>query len=122
MLRTALRLRSPMARLAATAVPRCEEATSLRTRVARPVVRFCSGKSEAEDMSTAEEPETSVLLYEGAKNKIVKTIKMVSIANLGFALAACPILQYITALSGTPGKGVAMSGLVRVRLHKPASS
>ena len=50
--------------------------------------------------------------YEGAKNKIVSTLKMASIANLGFAVASAPILQYITAASGNSGKGIAMSGLL----------
>ena len=52
------------------------------------------------------------MLYEGAKNKIVKSLKTVSIANLGFAVASAPLLQYITAASGNSGKGVAMSGLL----------
>jgi hypothetical protein len=74
-------------------------------------------------------------MFEGAKNKIVKTLKLASIANLGFAvasgtpalapcqrricrsLALCaratvPLLQYITAASGASGKGVAMSMLL----------
>jgi len=53
-----------------------------------------------------------MMVYEGAKNKIVTTLKMASIANLGFALASAPLLQYITAASGASGKGVAMSGLL----------
>ena len=46
------------------------------------------------------------------QNKIVKTIKTVSIANLGFALFSAPIMQYVTAQMGAPGKGVAMSALL----------
>lgn len=52
--------------------------------------RFCSSKPAAEE----EAPATPVddgkpkLMFEGAKNKIVKTLKMASIANLGFAAAS----------------------------------
>lgn len=80
-------------------------------------LRFCSGKAEeppkeAPAAAASTEPQ---LVYEGAKNKIVSTLKMASIANLGFAVASAPILQYITAASGNSGKGVAMSSLVRPR-------
>ena len=34
-------------------------------------------------------------------------------AAIGFAVASAPIIQYVTSLSGSSGKGVAMSGLVR---------
>ena len=51
-------------------------------------------------------------MYEGAKNQIVKTLKKLSVANLGFAVASAPLLQYITAATGSSGKGVAMSGLL----------
>ena len=81
------------------------------------LARFGSGKAEAAppddaakvEAAAAEEPK---LVYEGAKNKIVKTLKKLSVANLGFAVAATPVLQYITAASGSSGKGVAMSGLL----------
>ncbi|KAL3931939.1 MAG: hypothetical protein SGPRY_000912 [Prymnesium sp.] len=52
------------------------------------------------------------VIFEGGKNKIVGTLKKLSIANLGFALASAPLLQYITSASGSPGKGIAMSGLL----------
>lgn len=51
-------------------------------------------------------------IFEGGKNKVVATLKKLSIANLGFALAGTPILQYITSATGNPGKGIAMSGLI----------
>tara|TARA_B110001452_G_C15190622_1_gene413412 strand:+ start:576 stop:983 length:408 start_codon:yes stop_codon:yes gene_type:complete len=39
-------------------------------------------------------------------------LKKVSIANLGFALASTPLLQYITSASGQGGKGAVMSALL----------
>ena len=77
-------------------------------------LRFGSGKAEeAPKAEAAAEATAPVLVYEGAKNKIVTTLKMASIANLGFALSSVPILQYITQATGNPGKGAAMSSLVR---------
>ena len=43
---------------------------------------------------------------------VVSTLKMASIANLGFAVASVPLLQYITSATGNSGKGVAMSSLL----------
>ena len=40
------------------------------------------------------------------------TLKKVSIANLGFALASAPLLQYITSATGQGGKGTVMSALI----------
>ena len=98
MLRAALRSRT------LAAVPRGAGLSLLRRAIV-PAPRFCSGRP-------ADDGSEPVLLYEGAKNKIVKTIKMVSIANLGFAIGACPVLHYVTSMAGSPGKGIAMSGLV----------
>ena len=39
-------------------------------------------------------------------------LKKVSIANLGFAVASAPILQYITSATGQGGKGSVMSALL----------
>ena len=39
-------------------------------------------------------------------------LKKVSIANLGFAVASAPLLQYITAATGQSGKGTVMSALL----------
>jgi len=79
--------------------------------------RWCSGGAAPTEEKAAppedKEPSTGPNhVYEGAKNKVVKTIKTVSIANLGFAVASAPLLQYITQLSGSPGKGIAMSSLL----------
>lgn len=79
--------------------------------------RWCSGGAAPTEEKAAppedKEPPTGPNhIYEGAKNKVVKTIKTVSIANLGFAVASAPLLQYITQLSGNPGKGIAMSSLL----------
>lgn len=52
------------------------------------------------------------MVYDGAKNKIVTTLKKLSIANLGFAVGSVPLLQYITAAQGAAGKGTAMSSLL----------
>ena len=42
------------------------------------------------------------------------TLKRLSVANLGFAVAAAPLLQYITNATGAPGKGVAMSAVLLI--------
>ena len=70
------------------------------------LVRFGSGKAEAapDDSSSSAKSEEPALVYEGAKNKIVRTLKTLSIANLAFAVAATPILQYITAASGNSAR------------------
>ncbi len=109
--------RAPMLRAALTPAspPRGGVLSALRCGAVSPP-RFCSGKPADEaakpEASPSDVPE---LVYEGAKNKIVKTLKMASIANLAFALASAPILQYITSAAGASGKGVAMSGLVSAR-------
>ena len=103
---------------------RCALAPSLRAPVlASPLrattisgLRFGSGRAEEppkEEPAAATASTEPVHVYEGAKNKIVSTLKKLSVANLGFALAAAPLLQYITAATGNSGKGVAMSALVR---------
>ena len=124
MLRTSLaRAAGPILRCRATALPRALTPTINPLLSCRPatisLARFGSGRAE-EPPPTAEEataeakpqPPEAGMLYEGAKNKIVKSLKTVSIANLGFAVASAPLLQYITAASGNSGKGVAMSGLL----------
>ena len=63
----------------------------------------------ANEPAAAPEP---ALMYEGAKNKIVGTIKKVSIANLGFAVVSSPLLYVATNAMGSPGKGIAMSSLL----------
>ncbi len=68
--------------------------------------------SKADDEPSSQQPPQSTTVYEGAKNKIVMTLKLASIANLGFAVASVPLLQYITAATGNEGKGVAMSALL----------
>jgi hypothetical protein len=70
-------------------------------------LRNCSTKID--DTKTT---EFEGVVYDGAKNKVVGTLKMLSVANLGFALASAPIIQYITAAAQMPGKGVAMSSLL----------
>jgi hypothetical protein len=52
------------------------------------------------------------LLFEGGKARIIKTLKMASLANLGFAAASAPVLHYITSQTGHGGTGVAMAGLL----------
>ena len=82
--------------------------------VLRATSRCCSGAAASGDGGKKEEaPSQPVQVYEGAKNKVVTTIKKVSIGNLAFAILSTPLLQYITAATGSPGKGVAMSSLVR---------
>ena len=51
-------------------------------------------------------------VYDGAKNKVVQTLKKLSVANMAFALGSAPLIQYITSASGMGGKGVAMSSLL----------
>lgn len=46
--------------------------------------RFCSSKAEETPAAPVDDGAPK-LLFEGAKAKIVKTLKMASIANLGFA-------------------------------------
>ena len=106
---------------------------ALATRAVRPCVpmpmlhtatRCCSGAAASDTGKKEEDAKVfEGQVFEGAKNKVVTTIKKVSIANLGFAIASAPILQYITAASGNSGKGVAMSALVRSKLQaQPAWS
>jgi hypothetical protein len=57
-------------------------------------------------------PEKEMLMFEGGKNKMVKTLKMASIANLGFAVSSGPVLYYITSATGQGGKGAMMSVLL----------
>ena len=73
----------------------------------------------AEEVKPLKDPKDDILfsgkeelIFEGGKNKIVTTLKKLSIANLAFALAGTPLLQYITSATGSPGKGIAMSGLL----------
>ena len=75
----------------------CTEAPKPEAEPAKDDILF-SGKDE--------------IIFEGGKNKIVTTLKKLSIANLTFALAGTPLLQYITSATGNPGKGMAMSGLL----------
>ena len=56
--------------------------------------------------------ESEAVLFEGGKNTMVKTLKMASIANLGFALASAPLLHFITSQTGHEATGWAMSGLL----------
>lgn len=84
--------------------PRCHAPSLLQT------ARACSSTPDV-SAAPAEEEKPKVL-YEGAKNKLVATLKKVSIANLGFAVTSAPVLQYITSMSGQSGKGVAMSALL----------
>jgi hypothetical protein len=74
--------------------------------------RRCSSTAPADDAKPEKTPQQPTVVFEGAKNKIVGTLKMASVANLGFALASAPLLQYITSAMGTPGKGTAMSALL----------
>ena len=82
----------------------------------QPWARPCSGTStEAkaqEGEANVQESKEPVIVFEGAKNQVVQTLKKVSVANLGFAIASTPILHYITAQMGSPGKGTAMSALL----------
>jgi len=55
---------------------------------------------------------TAELLFDGPKAKLVRTMKMVSIANLSFAIISSPILYAVTSASGAPAKGIAMSALL----------
>ena len=72
--------------------------------------RWLSAKAEVPEQPPA--AEAPVMLFEGPKAKLVRTMKMVSIANLGFAVASTPILYAVTLASGAPGKGIAMSALL----------
>ena len=54
------------------------------------------------------------MIFEGGKTKAVTTLKRLSVANLGFAVGAAPLLQYITNATGAPGKGVAMSAVLLI--------
>ena len=86
------------------------------------VYRFCSSQPDQPRESEAPPSDKPALVYEGAKNKIVITLKTLSIANLGFAVVSAPILQYITAAHGNSGKGTAMAALVRATLPRPLFS
>ena len=101
-------LASPLLRPSASAL-RCNAPTIARFAQPR-----CFLSTEAAAEPKPAEDERPKLVYEGAKNKIVSTLKRLSVANLGFALASAPILHYITSAHGASGKGVAMSSLVRV--------
>ena len=72
--------------------------------------RWLSAKAEVPEQPPA--AEAPMMLFEGPKAKLVRTMKMVSIANLGFAVASTPILYAVTLASGAPGKGIAMSALL----------
>jgi hypothetical protein len=63
--------------------------------------RHCS--TSTEEPKSDDKPK---LVFEGAKNKLVMHLKMVSIGNLGLAVTTSPVLQYFV---GT--KGMLMSGL-----------
>ena len=43
---------------------------------------------------------------------MVKTLKIASLGNLGFAAASAPLLHWITSQSGHGGTGVAMAGIL----------
>ena len=49
------------------------------------------------------------VIFEGGKTQAVTTLKRLSVANLGFAVGAAPLLQYITAArprAARPGRSV----------------
>lgn len=108
------------ARLASSAL-RCTISPLRSATCARPLAalkpsctlgyRFCSSKAEETPAAPVDDGAPK-LLFEGAKAKIVKTLKMASIANLGFAALSVPLLQYITSATGAGGKGAAMSALL----------
>jgi hypothetical protein len=69
--------------------------------------RNCSTAAPKADDKPVEKPsDKPMLLFEGAKNKLVKHLKMVSIGNFALAVTTAPVLQYA---AGT--KGMLMSGL-----------
>merc|ERR1712087_709453 len=65
-----------------------------------------------EPTKDAPQEETPSLLFTGGKNQMVKYLKKASIANLGFAFSAAPLLHYITSATGSGGKGIAMSAIL----------
>ena len=84
-----------------------------------PIATRAFGTEAPKEEEPAKDPKDDILysgkeelIFEGGKNKIVTTLKKLSIANLAFALAGTPLLQYITSATGNPGKGIAMSGLL----------
>lgn len=105
---SALRCRATIAPLRALPPLRCLDTVHAPSWTCR---RHCSSDAAAKEDSPPANGAPA-LVYEGAKNKIVLSLKKVSIGNLGFAVASMPILQYITSASGSPGKGVAMSALL----------
>jgi len=88
--------------------------TTLRpcARVLRPVSvlkqsgRWCSTKAEEPPAESKPADDKPMVLFEGAKNKLVMHLKMVSIGNLGLAITTTPVLQYVAG-----AKGMLMSGL-----------
>ena len=73
---------------------------------------LCSEAPKAPEPEPEPAPEVPKLLFSSPKEKMVKTIKMVSIGNLMFGVAATPLLYYITSMVGSGGKGIAMSSLI----------
>ena len=88
---------------------RCLRATAQFTF--NPHRRCLSGNSEP---PPPEKPAalTPQLVFEGPKASLVRTMKVVSVANLTFAMISSPLLCYVTNLADAPGKGVAMSILL----------
>ena len=104
MLRTATRTRgAPLHRAAPSAL--------LRPVARPPLSRALCSAPPKDGAAPAAEAETKVLFI-GSKNRMVSTLKKLSIANLGFAGASAPLLYYITSATGGGGKGIAMSAIL----------
>ena len=90
----------------------CVRALRPCARVLRPASvleqsgRWCSTKAEEPPAESKPVDDKPTVLFEGAKNKLVMHLKMVSIGNLGLAITTTPVLQYVAG-----AKGMLMSGL-----------
>jgi len=57
-------------------------------------------KADVKEGGTALDYSFEGPAFQGNKDQIVRRLKMASVANLGFAAASAPVLQYITSMSG----------------------
>lgn len=53
-----------------------------------------------------------MLLFDGPKWSVVRTMKKISVANLSFACISSPIIILSTQMAGAPSTGIAMSALL----------
>ena len=99
-----------VARLFAPSIAACRTLSAGTCR--RSLSTSAPPPEEAPPVTAASEDEPAALVFEGPKAGLVRTMKMVSVGNLSFAIVAAPLLYLVTDASGSPGKGIAMSALL----------